>query len=42
MNNLRKALFGDMPTHQVVEEIAGGFCFLLLILGLILLYVTAG
>jgi len=38
--NIRKTLFGDMPTCQMIEEIAGGVCFLALIGGLIFLYIT--
>ena len=39
--NIRKKLFGDMPTYQMIEEIVGGLCFLALIGALIVLYITA-
>jgi len=42
MNKLRRLMFGDMPTYQVVEEIVGGVSFLALILGLMFLYVMQG
>ena len=39
--NIRKTLFGDMPTYQMIEEIAGGVCFIALIGALIVLYIAA-
>ena len=39
--NIRKTLFGDMPTYEIIEEIVGGLCFLALIGALIVLYITA-
>ena len=36
---LRKLLFGDMPTYQVIEEVVGGIAFLALSFGFIFFYI---
>jgi hypothetical protein len=38
---LRNKLFGDMPTYEMIEEIAGGICFIAMIGALIVLYIAA-